>query len=107
MWAPLSDSSPGRNRFVFVSVPRVSSFSNAELPNRLASCLDGLHDRVVLPAHLFSDPLRGVLRVLVVLDDDLSDFSDVDQVLLQHLVVYIDATRDFSIYFMLCIVILA
>src|SRR6266581_5159883 len=67
MWAPFSDSSPGRNRFVFVSVPRVSSFSNAELPNGFASCIDGLHDRVVLPAHLFPDSLRGLLWVLVVL----------------------------------------
>src|SRR2546425_997608 len=100
IWAPLSVSSPGRNRFVFVSVPRVSSFSNAELPNRLASCLDGLHDRVVLPAHLFSDPLRGVLRVLVVLDDDLRDFSEVDQVLLQHVVDNIDAALEFRLHFL-------
>src|SRR2546425_799673 len=47
MWAAFSDSSPGRNRFVFVSVPRVSSFSNAELPNGLAPCLDGLRDEFV------------------------------------------------------------
>src|SRR2546425_12701506 len=100
IWAPLSVSSPGRNRFVFVSVPRVSSFSNAELPNRLASCLDGLHDRVVLPAHLFSDPFRGVLRVLVVLDDDLRDFSEVDQVLLQHVVDNIDAALEFRLHFL-------
>src|SRR6266487_2809001 len=44
MWWPLPASSPGRNRFVFVSVPRVSSFSKAELPNGLTSRFDGLHD---------------------------------------------------------------
>src|SRR3989454_9723442 len=98
MWAPLSVSSPGRNRFVFVSVPRVSSFSNAELPNGLAPCLDGLHDRMVLPAHLFSDPLRGVLGVLVVLDDDLRDFSEVDQVLLQHVVDNVDPALELRLH---------
>src|SRR3989475_7645555 len=91
-------SSPGRNRFVFVSVPRVSSFSNAELPNRLASCFHGLRDAVVLPAHLFSDPLRGVLRVLVVLDHDLRDLSEVDHVLLQHVVDNIDAALELRLH---------
>src|SRR2546426_154490 len=47
MWAPFSDSSPGRVRFVFVSVPRVSSFSNAELANGLAPCLDRVRDEFV------------------------------------------------------------
>src|SRR6059036_2182580 len=98
MWAPLSVSSPGRNRFVFVSVPRVSSLSNAELPNRLASRLHGLHDGVVLPAHLLSDPLRGVLRVLVVLHDDLRDLSEVDHVLLQHVVDNIDAALELRLH---------
>src|SRR5256885_1813850 len=98
MWAAFSDSSPGRNRFVFVSVPRVSSFSNAELPNGLTPCLDGLHDRMVLPAHLFSDPLRGVLGVLVVLDDDLRDFSEVDQVLLQHVVDNVDPALELRLH---------
>src|SRR5207247_5524545 len=79
MWAPFSDSSPGRNRFVFVSVPRVSSFSNAELPNGLAPCLDGLHDCMVLPAHFFPDSLRGLLGVLVVLDNESRDLSEVDR----------------------------
>src|SRR3989442_12457988 len=80
MCAALSDSSPGRNRFVFVSVPRVSSFSNAELPNRLASCVHRLHDRVVLPAHLFSGPLPGCLRELAGLGDALRYLSEADHV---------------------------
>src|SRR5213593_3324244 len=100
MWAPLSVSSPGRNRFVFVSVPRVSSLSNAELPNRLASRLHGLHGGVVLPAHLLSDPLRGVLRVLVVLHDDLRDFSEVNQVLLQHVIDNIDPALELRLHFL-------
>src|SRR6266571_2657362 len=90
MWAALSDSSPGRNRFVFVSVPRVSSFSNAELANALASRLDGFQDRVALPAHLLPDAFRGLLRVLVVLDDDLRDLSEVQHVLLHHVVDNVD-----------------
>src|SRR5256712_8748359 len=98
MWAAFSDSSPGRNRFVFVSVPRVSSFSNAELPNGLAPCLDSLHDCMVLPAHFFPDSLRGVLGVLVVLDDDLRDFSEVDQVLLQHVVDNVDPALELRLH---------
>src|SRR5439155_1262254 len=90
MWAALSDSSPGRNRFVFVSVPRVSSFSNAELANGVASRLDGFQDRVVLPAHLPPDAFRGLLRVLVVLDDDLRDLSVVQHFLLHHVVDNVD-----------------
>src|SRR5881628_1528169 len=98
MWAALSDSSPGRNRFVFVSVPRVSSFSNAELPNGLASRVDGLHDCVVLPAHLFPDPLRCLLGVLVVLDDDLRDLSEVQHTLLQHVVDNVDPALELRLH---------
>src|SRR6266702_4584990 len=86
LWPRFSDSWPGRNRFVFVSVPRVSSFSNAELPNGFAACLDGLHDLMVLPAHFFPDSLRGLLWVLVVLDNELRDLSEVQHALLQHVV---------------------
>src|SRR5207247_2954287 len=98
MWAPFSDSSPGRNRFVFVSVPRVSSFSNAELPNGLAPCLDGLHDCMVLPAHFFPDSLRGLLGVLVVLDNESRDLSEVQHALLQHVVDNVDAALDVSLH---------
>src|SRR6266567_6269899 len=95
MWWPFPASSPGRNRFVFVSVPRVSSFSKAELPNRLTSCLDGLHDGVLLPAHLVPNPFRCFLRILVVLHDDLRDFPEVRQALLEHVVDNVDAALEF------------
>src|SRR5881628_306821 len=98
MWAPFSDSSPGRNRFVFVSVPRVSSFSNVELPNGLASCLDGLHDCMVLPAHFFPDSLRGLLGVLVVLDNESRDLSEVQHALLQHVVDNVDAALELRLH---------
>src|SRR5439155_425541 len=98
MWAPFSDSSPGRNRFVFVSVPRVSSFSNAELPNGLAPCLDGLHDCMVLPAHFFPDSLRGLLGVLVVLDNESRDLSEVQHALLQHVVDNVDAALELRLH---------
>src|SRR5437899_1885008 len=101
MWAPFSDSSPGRNRFVFVSVPRVSSFSNAELPNGFASCLDGLHDRMVLPAHFFPDSLRGLLWVLVVLDNELRDLSEVQHALLQHVVDNVDPALELRLHLLM------
>src|SRR5436309_765871 len=93
-----SASSPGRNRFVFVSVPRVSSFSNVELPNGLASCLDGLHDCMVLPAHFFPDSLRGLLGVLVVLDNESRDLSEVQHALLQHVVDNVDAALELRLH---------
>src|SRR3989454_415274 len=98
MWAAFSDSSPGRNRFVFVSVPRVSSFSNAELPNGLAPCLDGLHDRMVLPAHFFPDSLRGLFGILVVLDNELRDLSEVQHALLQHVVDNVDPALELRLH---------
>src|SRR5213593_4314187 len=101
MWAPFSDSSPGRNRFVFVSVPRVSSFSNAELANGLAPCLDGLHDCMVLPAHFFPDSLRGLLGVLVVLDHELRDLSEVQHALLQHVVDNVDAALELRFHLLM------
>src|SRR2546427_362673 len=101
MWAPFSDSSPGRNRFVFVSVPRVSSFSNAELANGLAPCLDGLHDCMVLPAHFFPDSLRGLLGVLVVLDNELRDLSEVQHALLQHVVDNVDPALELRLHLLM------
>src|SRR2546428_8079 len=98
MWAAFSDSSPGRNRFVFVSVPRVSSFSNAELPNGLTPCLDGLHDRMVLPAHFFPDSLRGLFGILVVLDNELRDLSEVQHALLQHVVDNVDPALELRLH---------
>src|SRR3989449_179726 len=98
MWAAFSDSSPGRNRFVFVSVPRVSSFSNAELPNGLAPCLDGLHDCMVLPAHFFPDSLRGLFGILVVLDNELCDLSEVQHALLQHVVDNVDPALELRLH---------
>src|SRR3989304_5459755 len=89
-WWALSASSVRRNRFVFVSVPRVSSFSNAELPNGFASRFDGLGDSVVLPSHLVPDPFRRFFRVLVILDDDFGDFAEVGHVLLEHVVHNVD-----------------
>src|SRR6266545_3399361 len=90
MWWPLPASSPGRNRFVFVSVPRVSSFSKAELPNGLTSRFDGLHGPVVGPAHLVADALRRLFGVLVVLHDDLRDLAEVHHPLLDHVVDNVD-----------------
>src|SRR5256885_5354667 len=58
MWCAFSVCSPGLNRFVFVSVPRVSSFSNALLPNRLTSGFDGLRDSGFRQSHLLADPFR-------------------------------------------------
>src|SRR6266498_1429367 len=90
MWWPLPASSPGRNRFVFVSVPRVSSFSKAELPNGLTPRFDGLHGPVIGPAHLVADALRRLFGVLVVLHDDLRDLAEVDHALLDHVVDNVD-----------------
>src|SRR5256712_7250303 len=98
MWAAFSDSSPGRIRIVFVSVPRVSSFSNAELPNGLAPCLDGLHDCMVLPAHFFPDSLRGLFGILVVLDNELCDLSEVQHALLQHVVDNVDPALELRLH---------
>src|SRR5256712_878929 len=98
MGAAFSDSSPGRNRFVFVSVPRVSSFSNTELPNGLAPCLDGLHDCMVLPAHFFPDSLRGLFGILVVLDNELCDLSEVQHALLQHVVDNVDPALELRLH---------
>src|SRR6266571_3930380 len=81
MWAPFSDSSPGRNGF--------------------ASCLDGLHDRMVLPAHFFPDSLRGLLWVLVVLDNELRDLSEVQHALLQHVVDNVDPALELRLHLLM------
>src|SRR5207247_3863631 len=66
-WLALPGWSPGRNRFVFVRVPRVSSLSKV-LANRLTSGLDGLRGSLFGQAHLLTDALRRLVRVLVILD---------------------------------------
>src|SRR5437763_17108888 len=63
-WLALPGWSPGRNRFVFVRVPRVSSLSKV-LANRLTSRLDGLRGSLLGQAQLLADALRRLVRVLV------------------------------------------
>src|SRR6266566_2310392 len=98
MWWAFSVCSPGLNRFVFVSVPRVSSFSNALLPNRLTSGLDGLRDSGFRQSHLLADPLGGFIGVLVILDDDLRDLSEVGHPLLDHVVDNVDPTCELRLH---------
>src|SRR5207302_1406822 len=93
MWWAFSVCSPGLNRFVFVSVPRVSSFSNALLPNRLTSSFDGLRDSGFRQSHLLADPFRGSVGILVVLHDDLRDLSEVGHPLLDHVIDHVDTRR--------------
>src|SRR5437879_191108 len=98
MWCAFSVCSPGLNRFVFVSVPRVSSFSNALLPNRLTSGFDGLRDSGFRQSHLLADPLCGFVGVLVILDDDLRDLSEVGHPLLDHVVDNVDPTCELRLH---------
>src|SRR3990170_8820544 len=85
-WCPFSaSSSPGRKRFVRVRDRRVSSFSNAVLPNGLTSCR-GSRSALIRPSHLIADAFRGLLGVLVVGDDDLRDFAEVQDIPLRHVV---------------------
>src|SRR5438046_7668955 len=86
MWCAFSVCSPGLNRFVFVSVPRVSSFSNALLPNRLTSGFDGLRDSGFRQSHLLADPLCGFVGSLVILDDVLRYLSEVGHLLFAYVV---------------------
>src|SRR2546430_17546725 len=84
MCGALSVCSPGRNRFVFASVPRVSGFSNALLPNRLTSAFDGLRQALLRPSHLLADPPRGFVRALALLHHDLRGVSVVRPLFLDH-----------------------
>src|SRR5437667_11865340 len=88
-WLALPAWSPGRNRFVFVRVPRVSSLSKA-LPNRLTSGLDALRGSVLGQAHLLADALRRLFGILVILDDELRDLSAVGWARLDDVVDNVD-----------------
>src|SRR5437667_9596426 len=81
-WLALPGWSPGRNRFVFVRVPRVSSLSKV-LANRLTSRLDGLRGSLLGQAHLLADALRRPVRGLEILDDDLRGRAQVGEALLE------------------------
>src|SRR5467141_2036638 len=98
MWGALSVCSPGRDRFVFVSVPRVSSFSNALLPNRLTSGFDGLRDPLLGQSHLLPDPLGGFFGILVILHDDLRDLSEVRHPFLDHVVDNVDSAGELRLH---------
>src|SRR5256885_8091895 len=98
MCGALSVCSPGRNRFVFVSVPRVSSFSNALLPNRLTSGFDGLRESLLRQSHLLADPLRGFVRVLVILHNDLRDLSEVRHLFLDHVLDNVDSAGELRLH---------
>src|SRR5439155_96974 len=99
-WLALPGWSPGRNRFVFVRVPRVSSLSKV-LANRLTSGLDGLRGSLLGQAHLLTDALRRLVRVLVILDDDLRDLSEVGEALLQHVVENVDAPLELGLHLLM------
>src|SRR2546427_5963369 len=98
IWCAFSVCSPGLNRFVFVSVPRVSSFSNALLPNRLTSDFDGLRDSGFRQSHLLADPFRGFVGILVVLHDDLRDLSEVGHPFLDHVVDNVDPAGELRLH---------
>src|SRR2546430_4135700 len=98
MWCAFSVCSPGLNRFVFVSVPRVSSFSNALLPNRLTSGFDGLRESLLRQSHLLADPLRGFVRVLVILHNDLRDLSEVRHLFLDHVLDNVDSAGELRLH---------
>src|SRR2546425_2086200 len=98
MWCAFSVCSPGLNRFVFVSVPRVSSFSNALLPNRLTSGFDGLRDSGFRQSHLLAHPFRGFVGILVVLHNDLRDLSEVGHPFLDHVIDNVDSARELRLH---------
>src|SRR5438094_10118389 len=80
-WLALPGWSPGRNRFVFATVPRVSSLSKA-LANRLTSGLDRVRGSLPRQAHLLTDALRRLVGVLVTPDGELRALSQVGEALL-------------------------
>src|SRR5713101_10188734 len=90
--------SPGRNRFVFVRVPRVSSFSKAVLANCLTSGFDRLRGSLLGQAHLLADPLGGFVGILVILHDDLLDLSEVGLPLLDHVVDNVDSAPELRLH---------
>src|SRR6267378_3071530 len=98
MWGDLPPPSPGRNRFVFVRVPRVSNFSKAVLANGLTSGLDRLRDSLLRQAHLLADPLGRLVGILVILYDDLRDLSEVRHPFLDHVVDNVDSAGELRLH---------
>src|SRR3989337_1952424 len=99
MWCAFAaTSSPGRKRFVFVRVRRVSSFSKAVLPNRLTSRSGDRGRALLRPSHLLPDALGRLFGVLVVTDDELRDLAEVEHGLLVHVVDDIDPPLDLGFH---------
>src|SRR5207244_243193 len=68
---------------------------------RYSSGRDGLRGSLLGQAHLLTDALRRLVRVLVILDDDLRDLSEVGEALLQHVVENVDAPLELGLHLLM------